>query len=149
MGRLQASSKSRVSRQTVLIRPSILCLVLEYQKLRRYIKRLIKTNPISRRCQKVGNISKLASQKFTDWQRGWRKSFCDTEHTSVVFVNQVFMLIRFSEDRRRLCSLGCFHCSCDAKCLSKQNQKGTFASKLWSYRTLHYSDFNFNFSRKF
>ena len=61
MGRSQASSKSRVSRQTVLIRPSILCLVLEYLKLHRYIKGLIKTNPISRRCQKVGNISKLAT----------------------------------------------------------------------------------------
>ena len=61
MGRSQASSKSRVSRQTVLVRPSILCLVLEHQKLHRYIKGLMKTNPISRRCQKVGYISKLAS----------------------------------------------------------------------------------------
>ena len=60
MGRSQARSKSRVSRQTVSIRLSILCLVLEYQKLHRYIKGLIKTNPISSCCQKVGYSSKFS-----------------------------------------------------------------------------------------
>ena len=61
MGRSRARSKSRMSRQTVSIRLLIMCLVLEYQKLHRYIKGLIKTDPISSCCQKVGYSSKFAS----------------------------------------------------------------------------------------